>query len=446
MIHRPCVRNNCTQVDVSLIRLLTAGRKAVRLTIATAGSRGDVQPYVALGLGLQAAGHQVNIAAEVPFKQFVTDHGLAFAPLHRDTRAAFSDCVDRVDTPPAMLHWLKAHYTPDRVYFEDLLLAMRGSDAALLSFLAFPAVHVAEALGIPWLGAFLQPWTPSRAFSWALPVHLPGWLPESVRGEINWWSGRSVSALMLRVMREAVDVGRREVLGLPPVSVDDYLAYGSAHMPAIYGYSRHLVPAQPAWTPNQRVTGFWFLQSNGWSPPAALERFLAEGEAPVVVGFGSMADCDAQHTTSIVMEALDQVGARGILLGGWAGLGEGQRLPKSVLRLEEAPHNWLLPRAAAIVHHGGAGTTAAALRAGIVAVTVPFFGDQAFWGQRVEALGAGPAPIKRSRLTTGRLVRALKEALAPDKKECASLAGEKIRTEDGVRQAVAAVEELLDRR
>ncbi len=418
----------------------------MRLAIATAGSRGDVQPYVALALGLQAAGHKVKIAADERYREFIAGRGLEFAPLHRDSRAAFSDCVEQVDNPAAMLRWLKSHYTPDPTYFKDLLAAMRGSDAALVSFLAFPAVHVAEALDIPWLEAFLQPWTPSRAFSWALPVHLPGWLPEQIRGDVNWWATRSASALMLRVMRGAIDEGRRDVLGLSPISTDDYATYGSADSPVIYGYSRLLVPEQPVWTPNQRVTGFWFLRSNGWTPPVPLDKFLTEGEPPVVVGFGSMADCDTEQASSAVVEALDRAGVRGILLGGWAGLGEGEKLPKNVFRLDAAPHDWLLPRAAAMVHHGGAGTTAAALRAGIPAVTVPFFGDQAFWGQRVHALGAGSEPIKRGRLTTERLTRALHDALSPDKRACAASIGEKIRAEDGVRQAVEAVEELLRRR
>ncbi len=417
----------------------------MRLTIVTAGSRGDVQPYVALAIGLQAAGHEVRIAADSVFETFVTGYGLAFSPLRQDNRAAFSDCVDQLGNPAAMLRWLKAHYTPGRAYFEDLLAAMRGSDAALVAFLAFPAVHVAEALDVPWLGAFLQPWTPSRAFTWTLPVQLPGWIPEHVRGEINWWSSRSASAMTLRAMREAVDAGRQEVLGLPPAPFERYADFGSGDTPAVFGYSRHLIPEQPAWTPNQRVTGFWFLRGNGWQPPAGLEEFLGAGEPPVVVGFGSMADCDAEKTTEAVLQALERAGTRAILLGGWAGLGTNRRLPDWAMQLDEAPHDWLLARATSIVHHGGAGTTAAALRAGVPSVIVPFFGDQVFWGQRVCRLGAGPAPLKRRRLNAERLALALREATSPAMRHAAASIGSKIRAEDGVGQAVQAIEELLSR-
>ena len=417
----------------------------MRLTIVTAGSRGDAQPYVALGLGLREAGHEVKIAGDPEFEALATKHGLEFAALPLDGRAAFSQCPESLDNPAAMLRWLKAHYTPDRAYFAALLAALRGSDAALVAFLAFPAAHVAEALDIPWIGAFLQPWTPSRAYSWTLPAALPRWIPEQIKGEINWWSSRSASLLTLRSMREAIDDGRRNVLGLAPTPLDDYASFGSADTPVIYGYSPLLVPEQAAWTTNQRVTGFWFLDAAGWRPPATLTRFLDVGEPPVVVGFGSMGDCHAKETAAIVLDALRKTQQRAILLGGWASLGESEKLPETVLRLDEAPHDWLLPRAAAILHHGGAGTTAAALKAGIPSVIVPFFGDQRFWAQRGHALGVAPAPIKRSRLTASRLATALEAAASGEMRACAAAVGEKIRAEDGVKAAVRATEELIAR-
>ena len=417
----------------------------MRLTIATAGSRGDAQPYVALALGLAAAGHEVKIAGDPEFEGLVTQRGLEFAALPLNGRNAFTKCPEHLQNPASMLRWIKANYSPDRAYFESMLAALRGSDAALVASLAFPAVHVAEALDIPWIGAFLQPWTPSRAFSWVLPADLPRWIPDPIKGEINWWSSRSASLLTLRALRDAIDDGRRDVLGLPPVSFDEYTAFGSADTPAIYGYSPLLVPDQPVWTTKQRVTGFWFLDGNSWRPPERLARFLAEGEPPVVVGFGSMGDCGANETSALVIEALGQVRRRGILLGGWAGLGKAEDLPKTILRLDEAPHDWLLPHAAAIMHHGGAGTTAAALRAGIPSIIAPFFGDQPFWGQRIHALGVGPAPIKRKHLTVTRVASALEDALSPETVACAASLGERVRAEEGIGAAVREVEDLLER-
>jgi UDP:flavonoid glycosyltransferase YjiC (YdhE family) len=148
---------------------------------------------------------------------------------------------------------------------------------------------------------------------------------------------------------------------------------------------------------------------------------------------------------ALVIEALRRTGQRAIMLGGWAGLGETEKLPNTILGLDEAPHDWLLPRAAAIAHHGGAGTTAAALRAGTPSIIVPFFGDQRFWGQRAQALGVAPSPIARKQLTVARLADALEQARTAEMRACAAAVGETIRAEDGVGQAVRAVEELLAR-
>jgi sterol 3beta-glucosyltransferase len=415
----------------------------MRLTIATAGSRGDVQPYVALGQGLRAAGHEVTLAADASFEAFVREHRLAFAPLHRDPREPLGAEIERMGRNPlAMLRWLKDHYTPDRQYFVDLLAACEDSEAVLVAALAFPALHVAEALRIPWLAALLQPWTPSREVSWSLPVDLPRWLPKPVRGEVNWWSGRMASLLYLNAMRAAVDDGRQEVLGLPPAPLGHHAVFGQSDMPAVYGFSRHVVPVPNTWGSQHAVTGFWYLSQNGWRPPPKLLAFLDEGPPPVAIGFGSMIDAEAEKATGMVLDALARTGQRGLLLGGWAQLGAAA-LPDTVFQLDEAPHGWLFPQVSAVVHHGGAGATAAALLAGVPAVTVPFFADQPFWGSRVHALGAGAKPIPRRQLTAGRLAQRLRHVLQPQVATRAANVGALLREEDGVATAVAAIEKLL---
>ncbi|HUF26315.1 MAG TPA: glycosyltransferase, partial [Gemmatimonadaceae bacterium] len=182
-----------------------------------------------------------------------------------------------------------------------------------------------------------------------------------------------------------------------------------------------------------------------WKPPAALKRFLASGEPPVYVGFGSMAGRDPQRVTGIVIDALQSVGLRGVLATGWGGL-TSDGLPDTMFPLGDVPHDWLFPRMTAVVHHGGAGTTAAGLRAGRPTVICPFFGDQPFWGWRVHELGVGSEPIPQKKLTAGRLAAALRQVTAlPVIRRNADALGDKIRSEDGVANAIAVVEQLLPR-
>jgi UDP:flavonoid glycosyltransferase YjiC (YdhE family) len=189
------------------------------------------------------------------------------------------------------------------------------------------------------------------------------------------------------------------------------------------------------------VTGYWFLdRPDDWRPPAALVDFLADGRPPIYVGFGSMAPADAERLTALALDALARADQRAVLLAGWAGLGRTAASDR-VLVVDAVPHDWLFPRVAAVVHHGGAGTTAAGLRAGVPAVVVPFFADQPFWGERVWRLGVGARPIQRKALTTEQLAAAIRHVVAdrPTRERAAAL-GERVRAEDGVWTAVALFE------
>jgi UDP:flavonoid glycosyltransferase YjiC (YdhE family) len=233
---------------------------------------------------------------------------------------------------------------------------------------------------------------------------------------------------------------RRDMLHLAPTSVQSW-NYDDA--PAIYGYSAHVIPRPPDWNANARVCGYWFLDAPpDFVPPADLMRFLDAGAPPVYIGFGSMNNRDPEATAALVLDALSQTGQRGVLLTGWSGL-HAEDLPDTVFKLDAIPHDWLFPRMAAVVHHGGIGTTAAGLRAGVPSVVVPFFGDQPFWGARVYRLGVGAKPIPRKRLTAARLAEAI-STVTEDMvlRERAAALGERIRAEDGVARAVEAVEAL----
>jgi len=415
----------------------------MKITIATVGTRGDVQPYVALGLGLQEAGHQVQLATDPLFQSFIESHGLGFTAVNADPRQAMQEDMRQIGgNPLRLLRWIDQQFTPlARQYFIEMHTAARDSDAILVSALAFAAMHVAQALGIPSLATYLYPITPTRAFSSMAAASLPGWMMNA--GWVNWWSFHLYNLAFFRMMLPVVNQLRQEILGLPPVPWSYYREIDLAEVPIVYGYSQHVLPRPDDWGDNLHITGYWFLDEPGFQPPLEITRFLEAGPRPVYIGFGSMLDVEAVRTTQIVLEALETSGIRAILHGGWSELGT-QQLPGNVLRISEVPHSWLFPRMAAVVHHGGAGTTAAGLRAGVPSVIVPYFGDQPFWARTVYYLGAGPKPIPRLKLSSASLAAALQEATGDlGIQSTASRIGDQVSAEDGVAEAVTRIESYL---
>lgn len=190
----------------------------------------------------------------------------------------------------------------------------------------------------------------------------------------------------------------------------------------------------------RQVTGYWFLDPPGnWQPPEDLLRFLENGPPPVYIGFGSMRLPDPQALTRLALQALEMSGQRGVLLEGWGAL-ERLPAPEIVLFIREMPHAWLFPRTAAVVHHGGAGTTAAVLRSGVPGIITPFAGDQYAWAEQVRRLGVGP-PLGMKKLTAPKLAGAIRQAVGdPGLRARAAALGEQIRAEDGVSSAAALIE------
>jgi sterol 3beta-glucosyltransferase len=416
----------------------------MRITVNTFGTRGDVQPYIALGMGLQQAGHTVRIVTHQIFESFVGEHGLDLYPLHVDPRQVLLNQAlsELGNNTFRITRWLEENFSSVlRDVFEATLTANRDTDLMLNSGLSFAGWHVAEKLDIPALAAYVWPVTPSRHLPAAMGKIPPAWLP--FKGAINYLSTKLSNQLFFNLMLSLVNQCRIEVLDLRPMKAREYWPLDSARGSAslIYGYSPAVIPKPSDWSENQQITGYWFLDTaEGYRPEPALLDFLADGPPPVCVGFGSMVDHERQAVNQIVIDALRETGQRGVLLSGWGELGAG-RLPDSVFRVDFVPHDWLFPRLAAVVHHGGAGTTAAGLRAGVPSVVVPLFGDQFFWGWRVQELGAGPKPIPRNELTAARLAGAIRQAVGDEvmKRKAAEL-GRQIRAEDGVGSAVRLID------
>jgi UDP:flavonoid glycosyltransferase YjiC (YdhE family) len=393
----------------------------------------------------------VTLATHRRFHALASAYGLGVAPVEGDLQALLrgdaGQALMATRNPVAFLRRLRAVARPILAQgLRDAWAACRDAQALVVASAASPALGIAERLGVPAFLGVLLPQGPTRAFP--SPLVAPG---RRLGGPLNYATHALFEVAFALLFWDEVNAWRQATLGLPSLPVT--AAPRRARLPGtprLYGYSRLIVPRPADWPPDWHVTGYWFLDAAGaapaWTPPAALTAFLAAGPPPVYVGFGSMAPRDVRPLAEAALAALRRCGRRGVLAAGWAGLGEagGGAAPDDVFRLPEAPHDWLFPRMAAVVHHGGAGTTAAGLRAGVPTVVTPVFGDQPFWGQRVAALGAGPPPVPLRELTAARLAAAIRQATGdPRIRTAAADLGRRLRAEDGVRAAVAVVERHL---
>jgi UDP:flavonoid glycosyltransferase YjiC (YdhE family) len=419
----------------------------MKITVNTLGTRGDIQPYIALSLGLQQAGHSVRIFTHQIFEAFVKEYGLDVYPLQLDPRQVLvNQALSELGNNAIRINrWMEGNFKAGLQYLFDATLdANRGVELILNTGLSFAGWHVAEKLSIPAIATYLWPVTPSRHFPAATGKIPPKWLP--FRGVVNYLSTKLFNQMFFNFLLPSVNQCRSDVLGLKPLTRRDYWSLDSptSPTPLIYGYSRVVVPQPPDWRGNQHISGYWFLDTaKDYQPEKTLYNFLTNGPPPVYIGFGSLVDHEREEITQIVINALKETHQRGILLGGWSRLGSGD-LPGFILQIDDVPHDWLFPQMVAVVHHGGAGTTAAGLRAGVPSVIVPSFGDQFFWGWRVHESGAGPKPITRNKLTVVNLASAIKQAIDNDDiKNKATLIGQQIRAENGVEIAVSMIESFI---
>ena len=417
------------------------------ITFIAYGTRGDVQPAIALGKALHQRGHTVRILAGANFAGWIAQHGLIPLPTTIDMQALMAseggrDWVEKGYNPVLQLRIMGQLLAKHGMQIaQDAWAACQGSDLIISSFTSdVYAASMAQKLGIPHVSAPLQPTLFSTRDGRVL---LQAPLPNRA-SRVNLWFGRLfLETAAWSLYGNIANRVRTEMLGLPPQTRQESQAE-RREMTIIHGYSPHVVPHPADWPANFHTTSYWFLdETEQWPPPGDLLDFLGAGSPPVAIGFGSMTGRDPQKLNKIVLEAVQLSGQRAILLSGWAGLSE-LGLEQSVFQLPAAPHGWLFPQMAAVVHHGGAGSTAAGLRAGVPSILVPHFADQPFWGRRVAALGVGPAAIPRPKLTAHKLAGAMDTAVSNQTmRQKAAALGEKIQAEDGIGQAVVLIEEKL---
>lgn len=418
----------------------------MKISVVASGTRGDVQPYLALSKGLQDAGFGVRLLASENFEALAQEVGVAFAStgMGAEERIQSEEWRNAIEGGNFLkvLGKMQAEMKNAAAELAPKLPPLLADSDLIISGMAGlgGAFSVAEHYNIPVIQAYVVPFSPTQAFATPLVPSLP-------LGQLLNRPSFHLTHQMFWQSTKVADAETRKVLGMPKPSFwGPFNDLARRPAPVLYGYSRHVLPRPQDWPPQLHVTGYWFLdEGEGWQPPADLVDFLAAGDAPVYIGFGSMGSRNPEEAARIALDALARSGQRGVLAAGWGGL-KAINVPETVHLISSLPHSWLFPRMAAVVHHGGAGTTAAGLRAGVPSIITPFGMDQPFWGRRIADLGVGPQPIPRKQLSSERLAAAITSAVADASiRGRAAELGEAIRREDGVGRAVEEMTRYCER-
>lgn len=416
------------------------------ILLLTYGSRGDVEPYIALALGLKKAGFHPVLATASRFQSLIATFGIEAYTL-TDAVIALIDS----DAAKAMMEGTQGLWTrlksgieltrksgpPNAVLVRDCWQAAQEINPDLIVFhpKAFAAPHIAAHLDIPVVMGVFQPMFVATA---DFPLMGMGFLPSTLN-KFSYKAASSAYAMFRKPVNEL-----RKSFGLPSVRKGKHVLFPPerATYPILHAISAALIPRPSDWPPETEMTGFWLMPKTKTPLPTELETFITAGDKPVFIGFGSMVSSDPQALAQIITDALDRTGLRAVVAKGWAGLD--LKNDKQILTIDPMPFDILFPHMAAVVHHGGLGTTATGLRAGVPSVIVPFFGDQPFWGRHVAALGVGPDPIPRTKLTSNTMASAMKRATTDQlMQEAARDMAANLASEDGVENAINILSKLI---
>ncbi|PVH82903.1 glycosyltransferase family 1 protein [Cadophora sp. DSE1049] len=420
----------------------------LNIVIQVVGSRGDVQPFIALGQELKLVGHRVRLATHDCFEEFVHKAGLEFFPIGGDPTELMAYMVKNPGIIPKFESIRAGDIAKKRKMISEMLEGCWKScfepdpstnipfvaEAIIANPPSFAHMHCAQAMGIPVHLMFTMPWSPTRAFPHPLAnVQLSDTDPTAT----NFLSYGLVDMMTWQGLGDVINHFRRKTLNLEtlPQMVGANLA-ADLKIPFTYCWSPALIPKPFDWPSHIDVCGFFFRNSPDYTPFPELDAFLRAGPPPIYIGFGSIVMENAEKMTQTIMEAVKSCGVRAIVSEGWSKLGKGAEPDPDILFIGDCPHEWLFKHVTAVIHHGGAGTTACGLLNGRPTAIVPFFGDQPFWANMVAAAGAGPRPIDYKSLSIASLSKAIAVCIAPETQIAAQKIAEKMKAENGVRAAV----------
>jgi UDP:flavonoid glycosyltransferase YjiC (YdhE family) len=415
---------------------------AKRIAIATVGTQGDVQPYVALARDLQQRGYSVVLGASSDFEPLVTGHGIEFRSLGASiqsflTQTRFENAMSQsllINGPSLLRQGQLIVDTAARLAWE----MAQGADAIIGNMNTSFIIDIAEALKIPAIMSALQPLNTTSEFPLCM-YYGPTFGPALNRLS---YTTMTVQQIYYNLPRNRL---RRELMGLDSRKRGGFFKdTGGVPLPTLYAYSSLVSPRPRDWPKSAIVTGFWSLpDQSDWQPSEAFRQFLAAGEAPIYIGFGSM-PFGAERNTQILKEAVRLWGGRVVVARGWGGINPDD-LPPQIFAIEKAPHDKLFKYVRAVVHHGGAGTTAAGLSLGRPTFIVPQTVDQPYWGRRDYELGCGPKPVRLRRLTPEILAAALADLSTNASYQLAAEAlATRLSAEDGTGKAIKVIERVMN--